>query len=176
MSAAKTCAAAWLIVAASGLYSTGSTAQRASSASVPQRHQYFAYNEIHIDEQCRILPDPAHTPPGKKPHPRQDWSVCHLESVAESQHMEERATGNQLLRNWVNIREHEFVLQNIYDRPVTFVVEHTVPDKWVVDSDPQPKQMIGRTAYFPVAVQPGEGVRLHIGLRHTASLQPKTIG
>lgn len=150
-------------------------AQLTDGAAVPQRPAYYGYNEIHIDQDCRILPDPAQAPPGKKLRPHRNEAVCHLESQLDSQHLEERVSGNQLLRNWVSIREHEFVLQNISDQPVTFVVEQLVPENWTVDSDPQPKQFIGNTAYFPVQVRPGEIIRLHVGLRHSTPMRAKAI-
>jgi hypothetical protein len=150
-------------------------AQQASSAAAPQRRAYFAPNEISVDQDCRILPDPTHVRPGKKPKPYTDGNICHLESVNSSQHLEEKIVGTQLLRNHVDIQEHEFVLWNPGNEPVTFVVEHFVPKEWAVDSDPQPKQIIGQAAFFPVEVQPGEVVRLHVGLRRTIPLRAKTI-
>jgi hypothetical protein len=143
--------------------------------NTPTREQYFAFNEIHVDQDCRILPDPAHVPPGKKAKPYADSAVCHLDHIFESQHLEERISGNELLRSKVEIHEREFVLQDISEDPVTFVVEQRVPANWAVDSDPQPKQMIGQTALFPVIVQPGEIVRLHVGMRHETALHPRPI-
>jgi hypothetical protein len=150
-------------------------APQAPSTAPPAREQYFSFNEIHIDQDCRILPDPAHLPPGKKAKPYADLTICHLEHVFESQHMEERIDGNELLRYKVDIHEHEFVLEDISQDPVTFVVEQRVPSNWTVDSDPQPKQMIGQTAFFPVVVQPGQIVRLHVGMRHESPMRPKPI-
>ncbi|MGB6743459.1 MAG: hypothetical protein WBE38_07330 [Terracidiphilus sp.] len=153
----------------------GAVAQQAPNTAPPQRRDYFSPNEINVDQDCRILPDPAQAPPGKKPKPYTDGNICHLESVNSSEHIEEKIIGTQLLRNRVEIQEHEFVLWNPADQPVTFVVEHFVPKQWVVDSDPQPKQIIGQTAFFPVRVRPGEVIRLHVGLRRTTPLRAKTI-
>jgi hypothetical protein len=44
-----------------------------------------------------------------------------------------------------------------------------------VDSDPQPAEMEGSTAVFRVYAEPGEIVRLHVGVRRTTELKPKTI-
>jgi hypothetical protein len=151
--------------------------QLAPGATRPAYNRSDAPNapkQIHVDENCRILPDPAHPVPGKKQRPFSDSTICHLESVLRSEHIEERVAGNQLLRSLVSIQEHEFVLQNIAQYPVTFVVQQHVPEKWFVDSDPQPIAMEGRTAIFHAQAQPGEIVRLHVGMRHDNPLMPKT--
>jgi hypothetical protein len=164
----------------SALVFCGAACLMASAGQAPQatssdRPQYFSSNEIHIDQDCRILPDPAHTPPGKKPKPYADAAVCHLEHVYESEHVEEQIQGSQLLRWRVQIHEHEFVLQDISDTTVTFVVQQVIPKDWTVDSDPQPKQMIGQTAYFPVIVEPRQIVRLHVGMRHAIPMRSKPV-
>jgi hypothetical protein len=165
----------WALSALSAAACFSVAAQQAPQAAPPERPQYYSFNEIHVDQDCRILPDPAHAPPGKKPRPYTDSAVCHLESILESEHIEEQIQGNQLLRWHVQIHEHEFVLQDISDAPVTFVVQQVIPKNWIVDSDPQPKQTISQTAYFPVIVQPGQIVRLHVGMRHAAPMRAKPI-
>ncbi len=141
----------------------------------PQRQQYYSFNEIHVDQDCRILPDPAHALSGKRAKPYTDSALCQLEGIFESQHVEESIQGDQLLRWHVEVHEHTFVLQDISDAPVTFVVEQIVPKNWTVDSDPQPKQMIGQTAFFPVIVQPGQVVHLHVGMRRASPVHAKPI-
>jgi hypothetical protein len=89
--------------------------------------------------------------------------------------MEEAIAGNAMQRNWVSITEQEYLLQNVTTAPVAFVVEQFVPQGWRVDSDPQPTQIVGPTALFRVYAQPGEIVRLHVGLRHTKPLRTKLI-
>jgi hypothetical protein len=101
--------------------------------------------------------------------------ICHLESVATSEHMEETLVGHELRRNWVNISEQGYVLQNITTEHVVFVVEELVPDGWVVDSDPQPVAMQGQTAIFYAHAEPGEIVRMHVGLRHAKPLRTKIV-
>jgi hypothetical protein len=131
--------------------------------------------EIDIDQDCRILPGPAQIVPGKKDKPFTDSAICHLETVNNSEHMEEKIVGNDLYRSRVRIAEQEFVLQNIATNPVVFVVQQGVPDGWIVDSDPQPAEIRQSTAFFPVHAQPGEIVRLHVGLRHTQPLKPRRV-
>jgi hypothetical protein len=150
-------------------------ARQAPQPAPSARRQYYSFNEIHVDQDCRILPDPAHLPPGKKPTPYTDPALCSLESILESEHFEEQIQGSQLLRWRVQIHEHTFVLQDISDAPVTFVVQQMVPAGWAVDSDPQPRQMIGQVAYFPVIVQPGQTVRLHVGMRHAVPQRARPI-
>lgn len=151
------------------------SAGQAPQSAPPQRRQYYSFNEIHVDQDCRILPDAAYATPGKKAKPYMDSALCHLESTLESQHVEESIQSDQLLRWHVEIHEHTFVLQDISDAPVTFVVQQWIPKDWTVDSDPQPKQMIGRTAFFPVVVQPGEIVRLHVGVRRASPMRAKPL-
>jgi hypothetical protein len=153
----------------------GAIAQKGPGPAAPQRRSYYAISEIHVDQDCRILPDAAYTRPGKKPKPYTDENICHLENVNSVERVEEKVAGHQLLRNRVEIQEQEFVLWNPSDEPATFVVEQAVPKDWVIDSDPRPKQVLGQTAYFPVQVQAGETVRLHVGLRHTSPLRARNI-
>ena|ERR1700677_3564683 len=130
---------------------------------------------IHVDEDCRILPGSEGIPRIKKVHPYNDSAVCSLESVLGSTHWEEKISGNQLQRWFVRVREQTFVLQDIADGPVMFVVHFAVPQHWFVDSDPQPWQTVGQTAYFHAYVKPGETVRLHVGVRREWPMKPKPI-
>jgi len=41
-----------------------------------------------------------------------------------------------MLRNNVPVREQEYPLQDVNPEPMTFVVEHVLPDDRKVDSDP----------------------------------------
>jgi len=132
-------------------------------------------HEIYVDQDCRILPGPTAIIPGKKAKPFADSTICHIESIHNSEHMEERIVGNELYRSKVHIAEQEFVLQNIAVYPVIFVVEQGVPDGWVIDSDPQPTEVNQSTAVFPVHAQPGEIVRLHVGLRNAKPLKTKVV-
>ncbi len=167
--------ARWTGFALAAAVCLSAAARQAPQTAPPERRQYYSFNEIHVDQDCRILPDPAHAPPGKKPKAYTDPAVCHLINIFQSQHVEERIQGDQLLRWRVDIREHEFVLQDISDAPVTFVVEQDVPKNWTVDSDPQPKQTIGQTAYFPVVVEPGQIVHLHVGVRHQTPMRTRPV-
>jgi hypothetical protein len=134
-----------------------------------------APQQIHVDDRCRILPDPASLPAGKKPHPRRDPVACHLEGVLASQHIEKTVVGNQQQETWVKVTEQEYVLQNVTAGPLTYVVEQHCPPGWVVDSDPRPTQTTGDVAFFPVITRPGQIVRLHVGLRHTKPLKTITV-
>jgi len=131
--------------------------------------------EIHIDGDCRIVPDPALPVGAGKTKPFHDNSICYLEGQHDSEHGEERIQGNQLLRSYVRVSEQTFVLQNITDQHIVFIVELPVPKGWSVDSDPQPNRYAGSTAIFPVHAQPGETVRLHVGIRQTTPLKPRSL-
>jgi hypothetical protein len=60
-------------------------------------------------------------------------------------------------------------------KPVVFVVLEEVPKGWRVDSDPQPTEMQGDIAIFHVDAEPGKIVRLHVGVRKTTDLKPKSL-
>jgi hypothetical protein len=130
---------------------------------------------IHVDQNCRILPHTELAPHAKKIHPYFDSTICDLESENDSTHWDEKIADNQLHRTFVRVSERTFVLQNIADEPLMFIVEYDVPRGWSVDSDPQPWQSVGRTAFFHVYVNPGETVRLHVGVRREWPARPKPI-
>ena len=131
---------------------------------------------IYVDEDCAILPDLNHAlNRNQKVEPKYDPVICHIEGAANSEHREEKAIGAELDRSRVDVREQEFVLQNITMKPVIFYVVVRVPKPWVVDSDPQPKEMHGDIAIFEVHATAGETVQLHVGVRHTKDLKPKPL-
>jgi hypothetical protein len=113
--------------------------------------------------------------PGHKLKPFHDHVLCSLEGRIDSEHIEERIQGNQVLRFRVRVSEQTFVLQNITTDHIVFVVQRSVPSGWTVDSDPQPNRYDGPDAVFPVHAQPGEIVRLHVGVRSTKELKPKLL-
>ncbi len=95
-----------------------------------------------------------------------DHAICHLESVLTSHHVEESLRDGMMQRNKVSVAEQEYLLQNVTSAPVTFVVEHALPDDWKVDSDPQPVKVVDDKAFFRVNAEPGQIVRLHVGEHH----------
>jgi hypothetical protein len=140
------------------------------------RAPYSPFKTFFLDDTCRLLPDPAHRDTGKKkPHLHSDPVICHLEGVANSEHIEETIVGNELHRNMVSVSEQTYVLQNITTDPAIFEIEHFVPLGWSVDSDPKPDQMNGSTAIFHPHAQPGEIVHLHVGLRQIKPLKTKIV-
>jgi hypothetical protein len=99
-----------------------------------------------------------------------DHAICHLESVLTSHHIEEALRDGVRQRNTVTVAEQEYLLQNVTSAPVTFVVEHALPEDWKVDSDPQPVKVVDDTAFFRVNAAPGQIVRLHVGAHHAEPL------
>jgi hypothetical protein len=145
-------------------------------APLPARIPYSPFKQIHVDDGCRILPDPAVPVAGKKkPRPRTDPVICHLETVLSSNHLEETIVGSELRRSKVHVNEQTYVMQNITTEPVVFVVQQFVPQGWVVDSDPQPVAMEGQVAIFQANAQPGEIVQMHVGMRLTTPLRTRVV-
>jgi hypothetical protein len=164
---------AWVLPAAVLLFGTvlrlGGQEHTTRPAYDPNRHDIAGalLREVQVDQRCRILPNAEYQYVGKKKaRPVKDATVCHLESVLDSSHAEKRLVAGQVQRSQVQIAEQEYVLQNVTDQPLTFVVEQTVPRDWQVDSDPRPVSMEGSTAIFKVNAEPGQIVRLHVGVRH----------
>jgi hypothetical protein len=123
--------------------------------------------EIHVDRECKILRDESDALSGlTEAELQNDHAICHLESVLTSRHVEEALRDGVMLRNNVSVREQEYLLQNVTPEPVTFVVEHVLPDDWQVDSDPQPVKIVDNKAFFRVNAEPGQIVRMHVGEHH----------
>ena len=166
-----------VIVSIAFLHLTAAAQQRpaAPRPSYDGSDSPLAPEQIRLDQDCNLLPDPAHLPLGKKVRLIRDDTLCHLENIAHSEHIEEKIVGDQMQRTRVKITEHEFVLQNVTNLPVLFVIQQPVPEGWMVDSDPQPSKIVDGTAIFPAHAQPGEIVHLHVGMRHTTSMKPKSL-
>lgn len=132
-----------------------------------------APQEIHIDQECRVLPDPALRVPGKKVHGKHYANLCHLEGVHDPDHATVEIRDEHKDKEWAQVREQEYVLLNVTTAPVVYVIEHEVPHDWRVDSDPQPESFDGTTAIFRVPAKPGQEVRLHVSMRQEAKPRGK---
>ncbi len=140
--------------------------------------------EIHVNQDCLILQDRVDGVRGVNVPGAQaaaigpvaggvgdtDQAVCHLESRVTSNHVKGEVVSGAVQRSVVVVKEQEYLLQNEFQTPVVFVVEHAVPEGWVVSSEPQPGKMEGRVALFRVSAEPGQTVRLHVAAQHTIPL------
>jgi hypothetical protein len=125
---------------------------------------------IVVDKSCLIQPESDALVLGDHVDAFRDDPICHLESVLSSHHTEEKITDSQRSRYSVRVAEQEYVVQNPTDKPAVFIVRHEVPENWTVDSDPQPSSMDGATAVFRVNAEPGQRVRLHVGMHRSDSI------
>ena len=125
---------------------------------------------IIVDKSCLIQPESDPSVLGDHYDTFRDYAMCHLESVSSSRHIEEKISDGERSRFLVEIAEQEYVVQNPTDKPAVFTVRHDVPVEWTVDSDPQPASMDGSTAVFQVNAEPGQRVRLHVGIRRTSNM------
>jgi len=168
-----------LVAAMACLSATASRAQDTPEpvpAHAAARAPYSPVKNIYVDDSCHLLPEPGRQITGKrKPRLHSDPVICHLESVANSEHMEETIVGNEVHRSLVSVSEQTYVLQNVTTDPAVFSVAHFVPLGWTVDSEPKPKSMADSTAVFEAHAQPGEIVHLHVGLRHIKPLRTKIV-
>jgi len=127
---------------------------------------------IIVDKLCLIQPESDPSILGIHVEAFRDDAICHLESVLSSQHTEEKIREGGRSRFLVRVAEQEYVVQNPTDRTAVFTIRHTVPKNWIVDSDPKPSGMDGSTAVFQVNAEPGERVRLHVGMHRNYPINP----
>ena len=127
---------------------------------------------IVVDKSCRIERESDPLVLGDHVDAVRDDAICHLESVLSSQHIEAKIIDGQRTRFTVRVAEQEYVVQNPTDKPAVFIVRHEVPKNWIVDSDPQPCCMDGSTAVFRLNAEPGQRVRLHVGMHRSNSINP----
>lgn len=123
---------------------------------------------IIVDRSCLIQPESDPLILGDHSEAFRDDAICHLESVLSSHHVEEKITRDgERSRFFVRVVEQEYVVQNPTDQTAVFTVRHDVPANWTVDSDPQPASMDGSTAVFRLNAEPGQRVRLHVGMHRS---------
>ena len=127
---------------------------------------------IVVDKSCLIQPESDPLILGDHVDAFRDDAICHLESVFSSHHIEEKITETERSRFFVRVAEQEYVVQNPTDKLAVFVVRHDVPQNWKVDSDPQPNGMDGSTAVFRLNAEPGQRVRLHMGMHRRYHINP----
>jgi hypothetical protein len=127
---------------------------------------------IVVDKSCLIQPESDRLVLGDHIDAFRDDAICHLESVLSSHHIEEKITDGERSRFFVRVAEQEYVVQNPTDKPTVFIVRHQVPKNWTVDSDPQPSSIDGSTALFRLNAEPGQRVRLHVGMHRRYSINP----
>lgn len=128
---------------------------------------------IVVDKACLIQPESDPLVLGDHFDAFRDDAICHLESVLTSHHIEEKITETERSRFFVRVAEQEYVVQNPTEKPAIFIVRHDVPKNWTVDSDPQPSSMDGSTAVFRINAEPGQRVRLHVGMHRNYTINPK---
>jgi hypothetical protein len=127
---------------------------------------------IVVDKSCLIQPESDLSVVGDHNEAFRDDAICHLESVLSSHHIEEKITDSERSRFFVRVAEQEYVLQNATDKPAVFTVRHDVPENWTVDSYPPPSTMDGSSAVFQVNAEPGQRVRLHVGMHRSYRISP----
>jgi hypothetical protein len=128
---------------------------------------------IVVDKSCLIQPESDPSVLGDHDDAFRDEAICHLESVSTSQHIEEKIADGERSHFLVKVAEQEYVLQNPTEKPAVFIVRHNVPENWTVDSFPAPTSMDGATAVFQVFAEPGQRVRLHVGVRRSVGISPR---
>jgi hypothetical protein len=137
----------------------GATKLPAQSASADD--ELSRWQQVKVDDRCQALsPDTGEM--------KNDPDICHFDGrgVVLSSHVATREVDGIRQHTRVDVEEKTFLLQDIHADPVVFVVSQKVPDGWRIDSDPQPKSTDGDTAIFRVIAQPGQIVRLHVGMSH----------
>jgi hypothetical protein len=127
---------------------------------------------IVVNKACLIQPESDAVVLGDHIDAFRDDAICHLESILSSHHVEEKIAGGVRSRFFVRVAEQEYVVQNPTNQPAVFTIRHEVPENWTVDSDPPPSSTEGSTALFRVNAEPGQRVRLHVGMHRTYAINP----
>ena len=122
--------------------------------------------EIHINQRCKALSADGLSV-GGTPAMLSAKAFCRLESVKTTQHSETEVVNGNPHRVLATVQEQDYLLNNVTGEPVVFVIEHRVPHGWQVDSEPAPASVSNSTAIFHAIAQPGQTVRLHVGLKTT---------
>lgn len=135
-------------------------------AAVAQADATSALPEIHMDQRCHALSANGLAVTGT-PAMLSAKSFCRLESVKTTQHPETEIIDSSPHHVLATVKEQDYLLQNITNETIAFVIEHKVPRGWKVDSEPQPLSVTNSTAMFRAIVQPGQTVRLHVGMKTT---------
>lgn len=136
------------------------------TAPMGQTQEQAPRLQIVVNQACLIQPESDPLVMGDHEDAFFDAAICNLESIHFSHHVEEKITGDGERSHFlVYIAEQEYVLGNPTDKRAVFVVRQNVPEGWTVDSDPQPTRMDGATAVFQVSAEPGQVVRMHMGMR-----------
>lgn len=149
----------------------------AGMAGVPRSGVHAGAREIHVNQDCMILQDQIYGVPGVKvpggtqvPGGEMNPAVCRVESKLTSNKVRGTVVKGVVQRSVVVVKEQEYLLQDEFEQPVVFVVEHAVPDGWTIDSTPAPMAVVNKVALFRVMVQPGQLVKLHVGEEHVIPL------
>jgi len=127
---------------------------------------------IVVDKSCLIQPESDPLVLGDHGDAFRDDAVCQLESVFSPHHIEEKVADGERSRFFVRGAEQEYVVQNPTDQPAVFIIRHHVPSHWIVDSNTPPSSMDGSTAVYRINADPGERVRLHVGIHRSDPIDP----
>jgi hypothetical protein len=121
--------------------------------------------QVDVDQECRIVTLDTRHPERPKVRRHTDVTICRLESENDSEHWEKALKNGAYKNVLVEVREHEFVLQNPYPEPVIYIVHQPITKHYHIDSQPQPVDIANSIATFHVVVAPGQTSRLHVGER-----------
>ena len=148
-----------------------------TAEGVPNSGVKAGAREIHVNQDCVILQDQIYGVPGMSVpggtavaggETNPAW--CHLQSQLTSNHVRGTVVNGAVERSVVVVKEQQYLLQDLFEQPVMFVVEHAVPEGWKIDSDPAPTAVVNKVALFRVMVRPGQVTKLHVAEEHTIPL------
>lgn len=81
-----------------------------------------------------------------------------------------------LIERTEQARDVTYVVHNTAGDARTVILEHPVQDGWKLSSDTKPVETTASLYRFRVAPQPGETVRLHVGLTHVENTRYQLTG
>lgn len=157
--------------------------QQPSTSPRPEYHKsdpvtsHLDPKEVHVDKDCRILPNPSENHTNEKATPFVDAAICHIENPRTSTHEDQKTENGMLQRSTVTVNEQDFLFHNGSTEIQSFILEDQIPREWQVDPDHPATQIVaskaGPIALYRVHANPGQTLRLHVALRHIVWKKPK---
>jgi hypothetical protein len=142
-------------------------AEEPATLPLPPAGPPAVYPEINVDQHCRVLAQDRASSDDRysRPHYSSDRAVCNLVGIHHTEQFDAVTDGSILKRTRTEVNEQTYLLHNVMNGPVVFVVHQTVPRGWHIDSVPQPTEIVRGVASFRALAQPDQTVKLHVGIR-----------
>lgn len=122
--------------------------------------------KIYVNENCEIFPNLTF-PLLKTKLPLGVWNddICRLRVIPPAPAPQSGSAGEPE-RSHGDLRDEEYILQNITWQPQIFAVLKVIPEGWQLDGEPKPAEIEADVAVFEIHAGPGQTVRLRVRMRY----------